>query len=256
MNKELTTLFTGRQVIEIESVESTNSYLSELLKTQLVPEGSVVRAFSQLSGRGQMGARWSSEDGKNLLVSFAFYPTFVVPRNLFLLNKTYALGVYDYIKSILGNEVKIKWPNDIYWKSKKLGGILVENTITTSIITNSILGLGLNVNQLEFPSNLPNPVSIGQIIPGNHNLSLMLNGLANSIEHRYLQLRRGEKQTLDEDYKKALFRCEEWAFYEDKKGKFPGCIKGVDNQGLLKVEDEEGEIRLYDLKELKYLGLS
>ena len=249
MNKELTTLFTGRNIIEIETVESTNSYLSELLKSQLVPEGSVVRAFSQFSGRGQMGARWSSEDGKNLLISFAFYPTFVVPRNLFLLNKTYALGVYDFIKAFLGSDIKIKWPNDIYWKSKKLGGILVENTITTS-------GLGLNVNQLEFPANLPNPVSMGQIVPGNHNLQHILNGLSNSIENRYLQLRRGEKQTLDEDYKKALFRCEEWAFYEDKKGKFPGCIKGVDNQGLLKVEDEEGEIRLFDLKELKYLGLS
>jgi BirA family biotin operon repressor/biotin-[acetyl-CoA-carboxylase] ligase len=256
MNKELTTLFTGRQIIEIESVESTNSFLSGLLKTQLVPEGSIVRAYSQLSGRGQMGARWSSEDGKNLLVSFAFYPTFVVPRNIFLLNKTYALGVYDYIHSVLGNDVKIKWPNDIYWKSKKLGGILVENTITTTVVTNSILGLGLNVNQLEFPSNLPNPISIGQIIPGNHNLNSLLNGLSNKVESRYLQLRRGEKQTIDEDYKKALFRCEEWAFYEDKKGKFPGRIKGVDNQGLLKVEDEEGEIRLFDLKELKYLGLS
>src|SRR5690242_15054378 len=121
MNKELTTLFTGRHIIDIESVESTNSYLSELLKTQLVAEGSVVRAFSQLAGRGQMGARWSSEDGKNLLVSFAFYPTFVVPRNLFLLNKTYALGVYDFLKSIIGNDLKLKWPNDIYWKSKKLG---------------------------------------------------------------------------------------------------------------------------------------
>ena len=256
MNKELTTLFTGRQVIEIETVESTNSYLSELLKTQLVSEGSVVRAFSQFSGRGQMGARWTSEDGKNLLVSFAFYPTFVVPRNLLLLNKTYALGVYDFIKVLLGNDVKIKWPNDIYWKSKKLGGILVENTITTSVVTNSILGLGLNVNQMEFPANLANPISIGQIVPGNHNLEHILNNLCISIENRYLQLRRGEKQTIDDDYKKALFRCDEWAFYEDKKGKFPGCIKGVDNQGLLKVEDEEGEIRLYDLKELKYLGLS
>lgn len=256
MNKELTTLFTGRQIIEIDSVESTNSYLSELLKTRLVAEGSVVRAFSQKSGRGQMGARWSSEDGKNLLLSFAFYPTFVVPKNLFLLNKTYALGVYDFIHTLLGNDVKIKWPNDIYWKNKKLGGILVENTITTSIVTNSILGLGLNVNQVEFPANLPNPVSIAQILPGFHDLNSLLNGLSNSIENRYLQLRRGEKQTIDEDYKKALFRCEEWAFYEDKKGKFPGCIKGVDNQGLLKVEDEEGEIRLFDLKELRYLGLS
>lgn len=255
MIKELTTLFTGRQIIELASVESTNSYLSELLKTTLVPEGCIVRAHSQLAGRGQMGARWVSEDGKNLQISYAFYPTFVVPRNLFLLNKTYALGVYDFIRSILGDEVKIKWPNDIYWKSKKLGGILVENTITTSMITNSILGLGLNVNQLEFPTNLPNPISIGQIVTGHHDLNSIINGLSNSIENRYMQLRRGEKLTIDDDYKKALFRCEEWAFYEDKKGKFPGCIKGVDNQGLLKVEDEEGEVRVYDLKELRYLGL-
>jgi BirA family biotin operon repressor/biotin-[acetyl-CoA-carboxylase] ligase len=113
----------------------------------------------------------------------------------------------------------------------------------------------MNINQHEFPANIPNPVSLSQIIPGNHSLPSLMNGLSNAIENRYLQLRRGEKNAIDEDYRKALFRCNEWAFYEDKKGKFPGCIKGVDNQGLLKVEDEENEIRLYDLKELRYLGL-
>lgn len=255
MYKELTTLFTGRQIIDLPSIDSTNSYMADLLKSQLIPEGTVVRTYSQLAGRGQMGSRWSSEDHKNLLVSFAFYPTFVVPRNLFLLNKTYALGVFDFMQSLLGKDIRIKWPNDIYWKNKKMGGILVENTITSSIVTNSIMGIGLNVNQLEFPAGLPNPVSIAQVMPGLHNLEHMFNGLANSIENRYLQLRRGEKTTIDEEYRKSLFRCEEWAFYEDKKGKFPGCIKGVDNQGLLRIEDEDGEIRLYDLKEIRYLGI-
>ncbi len=256
MQKELTTLFTGRQVIVMDSVDSTNTYLSQLLKSQIVAEGCAIRAISQKSGRGQIGSRWISEDGKNLLVSFVFYPTFVVPRNLFLLNKTYALGVYDFISSILGSDCSIKWPNDIYWKNKKLGGLLVENTITTSVITNSILGIGLNVNQIDFPTSMPNPSSLALIQPSTYLLDDIFNGLSNSIEGRYLQLKRGEKATLDADYQKALFRCEEWAFYEDKKGKFPGCIKGVDNQGLLKIEDEDGDMRMYDLKEIKYLGLT
>ncbi len=256
MQKELTTLFTGRQAIILESVDSTNSYLSQLLKSQIVAEGCAIRAISQNSGRGQIGSRWISEDRKNLLVSFAFYPTFVGPRNLFLLNKTYALGVYDFILSLVGSDCSIKWPNDIYWKNKKIGGLLVENTITTSVITNSILGIGLNVNQLDFPQTLPNPTSLGLILPSNYSLEGIFNGLCNSIEARYLQLKRGEKTTLDADYQKSLFRCEEWAFYEDKKGRFPGCIKGVDNQGLLKIEDEEGDMRFYDLREIKYLGLS
>lgn len=255
MNTELATLFAGRNIITLPSVDSTNTYLSELLKTRLIPEGTAVRSICQKDGRGQMGSRWSSEDGKNLLVSYAFYPTFVVPRNLFLLNKTYALGVYDFIFSLIGKDVRIKWPNDIYWKNKKMGGILVENTITTALVTNSILGIGLNVNQMDFPATLPNPVSIAQVLPGLYPLDSIFNGLSNSIENRFLQLRRGEKLMIDEDYKKALFRCDEWSFYEDKKGKFPGCIKGVDNQGLLLIEDEEGLVKQYDLKEIRYLGI-
>ncbi|MBL0102559.1 MAG: biotin--[acetyl-CoA-carboxylase] ligase [Bacteroidetes bacterium] len=256
MNKELTTLFTGRNIISIKEIDSTSSYLLALMRERQVPEGTLVRTQNQQSGRGQLGTRWHSEEGKNLLMSLLFYPTFIVPKSLFLLNKAYALGVYDFAVTMLGGDVKIKWPNDIYWKTKKLGGLLIENSISTGVVNNSVLGIGLNVNEIDFPSTLPNPTSIAKVRPGNYDLNEMMHRLCNSIEARYLQLKRGEKSLLDHEYHKALFRFEEWSFYEDKKGKFPGCIRGVDNQGQLKVEDEDGEIRYYDLKEIKFLGLS
>ncbi|MFN8166645.1 MAG: biotin--[acetyl-CoA-carboxylase] ligase [Bacteroidia bacterium] len=254
MNKELTTLFTGRHVIALKEVDSTSSFLSQLMKERQVAEGTMVKTENQQSGRGQMGTRWQSEQGKNILLSILFYPTFIVPKSLFLLNKAYALGVYDLVAQILGPETRIKWPNDIYFRNKKLGGLLVENSISTGVVNSSVLGIGLNVNQTEFPPTLPNPISFALAKPGMYDLGELTSGLCNTIEARYLQLKRGEKSQLDTDYHKALYRLDEWSFYEDKHGKFPGCIKGVDNQGQLKVEDEEGEIRLFDLKEIKFLG--
>src|SRR5688572_27269408 len=108
MNKDLTTLFTGRNLISLESTESTNTYLSSLLRANTLPEGTVITTREQTQGRGQAGTSWKSEAGSNVLASLVFYPSFITPRDVFILNKCYALGVYDCVRTFLGENVSIK----------------------------------------------------------------------------------------------------------------------------------------------------
>lgn len=253
MKKELTTLFTGRHSTFLPEINSTNTYLSGLLRTISLPEGSVIRTDYQTAGRGQKSAVWESEAGKNLLLSFLFYPSFVSPKDVFLLNKTFSLGIYDFIEKWLQNSVTIKWPNDIYWKNKKVCGILIENTINASTISHSIIGMGININQRHFSADLINPVSFFQIKNNEYNLEELFNSLCSCLEVRYLQLKNDDIKTIDKDYQSALFSFGEWKNYESAGIRFEGCILGVDENGKLMIETEKGDVRKFDLKEVKYV---
>ncbi|MCC7232171.1 MAG: biotin--[acetyl-CoA-carboxylase] ligase [Bacteroidia bacterium] len=253
MDKNLTTLFTGRQKIRLLSVDSTSSYLAEMLRFQPMPEGSCVTALSQMDGRGQAGNRWSSDEGKNILVSFVFFPTFLPVNNIFLLSKTFALGVCDYVRGRTGPRSCIKWPNDIYWNDRKIAGILIENSIGNSGISHSILGIGLNVNQEQFPQHLPNPVSLSQILGKEFDLEKELALLCGSLEARYLQLKRGEDQRISEDYLKSLYRIGEWKRFSKDETEFTGKITGVASSGHLIIEMKNGEVSEFDIKEVRFV---
>ena len=253
MKKELTTLFTGRHYTVLEEIDSTNSFLAGILRNKILPEGAAIRTEYQKAGRGQAGVGWESESGKNLLISLAFYPGFVSPKEVFLLNKTYALAVYDFAENLLGSNVRIKWPNDVYWNDKKLGGILVENAIYQSALSYSILGVGLNVNQVAFSPALPNPVSFAMIKGIEYDLDELFNSLCGFIEARYLQLKRGDLFRIDEDYLSALYKMNEWIRFRSNSQEYAGCIRGVSENGKLIIEKESGQVVDYDIKEVKYV---
>lgn len=253
MQKELTTLFTGQHREVLEEVESTNSYLAEKLKKDKIPEGFVVSAIDQTAGRGQAHAKWKSEPGKNLLLSFVFYPGFVSIPNIFLVNKAFSLGVADLVKNLSGEKISIKWPNDIYHKDRKISGILLENSMSSSKIQQTILGIGLNVNQDDFPKELPNPTSLKLITGKELDVNSVLNELCSTIEARYLQLKREEYETLSKDYSTILYRKDEWHTYISERKEFEGMIKGVDKRGrLLVMHRNEMEI-FYDMKDIKFV---
>ncbi|MBL0137879.1 MAG: biotin--[acetyl-CoA-carboxylase] ligase [Bacteroidetes bacterium] len=253
MQKELTTLFTGRQVISLGTVMSTNSYLSDLLRMRIMPEGTLLKASSQSAGRGQGETRWFSEKGKNMLVSIAFFPVFLHVKDIFMLNKAYSLGIFDYVKSHVGSDVRIKWPNDIYFKNKKICGILVENQINSSSINQSILGIGLNVNQDVFPDFLDIAISMSQIIGKELNLDEEINALCNFLEARYLQLKRGEYDLLNRDYLNVLYRFDEWFPFEKANTVFTAKITGIDPSGRLTLKSEDGQVVSYDTKEIRFI---
>ncbi len=250
-NKDLTTLFTGRHSVDLSEVDSANSYLSFILRKNRLHEGTVVRTEKQNAGRGQRGTVWESEPGKNLLLSFVFYPSFIAPKNVFLLNKTFSLGVYDFAVKWLGNDVSIKWPNDIYFGDKKLAGILIENTVTFNKIDQMIFGIGINVNQKKFPDYLINATSFVLIKDIEYNRDELFSSLCSSIESRYIQLKNGEVSTINYEYDSALFGKGKKIFFRDRFKRFPAVIQGVNESGQLIVQTEN-QLTLFDLKEIKF----
>ncbi|MBL7883411.1 MAG: biotin--[acetyl-CoA-carboxylase] ligase, partial [Bacteroidia bacterium] len=140
------TLFVGQNSIHLQSVDSTNSYATEMLRQISLPDGTLFYSFNQQNGRGQRGNEWESEPMKNVALSYVLYPKFMDANKQFLLTKVIALGVADLLTAIFKNEsivaeVKVKWPNDIYVNNQKIAGVLIENTIRDSLVQSSIVGI-------------------------------------------------------------------------------------------------------------------
>ena len=253
MDSGLQTLFTGRHVMNLETIHSTNRFLNEMLAQQRLPEGSAVVAREQTAGRGQAGSQWISEPGKNLLMSVVFYPDFLSIQNLFMLSKVFSLGLYDWLHDILKLDVKIKWPNDIYFQNKKLAGILIENSIRHTNLNHTLLGVGLNINQEFFPAEIPNAVSLKMIMGKTIPIDGCVNAICNALESRYLQLKANHLNQINTDYLKALYRFGEFHEYESDNKKFKAKITGIGDDGKIFLINENGFSEKYDLKEVTFL---
>ncbi len=153
-------LFIGKNVISLETIDSTNDYAKQLLSTQKPTDGTLIIAKAQTKGRGQLGNIWQTESGKNLTVSYILYPNFLSPDKQFYLNMAVALGIREFCESICAEHVQIKWPNDILINGKKVCGVLIENALQGSKIQHSVIGIGININQSKFDAELPHATSI------------------------------------------------------------------------------------------------
>lgn len=156
-------------LIHINETNSTNNYLQSLCSEQKVEELTVVVADFQTSGRGQRGNSWESAPGKNLLFSTVIFPEFLEARRQFLISQIISLAIKEELDTYT-TDISIKWPNDIYWKEKKICGMLIENDLMGRNISQSIAGIGININQEIFHSSAPNPVSLLQITEEEHDL--------------------------------------------------------------------------------------
>ncbi len=245
-------LFTGTTLIDLESTESTNNYALKLLREKQPFEGTVVRTFSQSLGRGQRQKQWESEDFSNLTFSLIYYPVFLSVNRQFQLSKAVALGLADFVKSIVKTQnVKIKWPNDIYVGSKKIAGILIENSVSGTHLTSSVIGIGLNVNQEKFSAEIPNPVSLKMLAGKKLDLENCFSELCLSLEMRYMQLKAGKQNVIDDNYHSVLFGLnEKREFIIDNKTVITEIL-GVADDGKLKLKTDSG-IGEYDLHQVVY----
>jgi len=226
-------------IIELQTVDSTNSYAFELLKTKKVQESTVIFAHEQTSGKGQGSNNWESAAGANATFSIILYPHFLSPGQQFLLNETIALGVLDFLHQLgINSGISIKWPNDIYVGNQKIGGILIENTICGTVFELCIAGIGFNINQMNFSSFVTNPVSLKQITGKDYLVRDVVDRIVGFINKRYSLLQQGAFGVLNEEYKKNLFGKGEWRDYFVNKKLIKGKINGVDESGLLIVEME------------------
>ncbi|MBL0308846.1 MAG: biotin--[acetyl-CoA-carboxylase] ligase [Bacteroidetes bacterium] len=244
--------FIGKNLIELEAVDSTNSYIKVLLTSDPPAHGTVVVAREQFGGRGQMGTTWSSESNQNITMSVLLYPDFLEADKQFFLSMAVALAVKDFCEFILKDDIKIKWPNDIYYLNQKLGGILIENTISGNKLSSSIIGIGLNINQSTFDPDIPNPASFAQIAGHTFDLPSLVTDLCSFLEKYYLQLQQLHFNFLDRAYTDSLYRYQQT--HEFKKGDrvFKGEINGVTKEGKL-ILHSNGKEQRFAFKEVQYV---
>lgn len=253
-------LFIGTTLLEFAELASTNTYATELLSKIKPNEGTVIVAQQQTAGRGQFGSNWASVAGLNLTFSLILYPNFILPAAQFSFNQAIALGISDAVSTCLRvyqksnapqNTVAIKWSNDILINEKKVAGVLIENSLSANKILNSVVGIGININQTDF-RDLPNATSLAAIIGETIDILDFRQLLFDAIEARYLQLRAG--RDLQEPYLQRLYRFGEDACYEivATAHLIYGRIVGITPEGKLELLTQNG-IEAFVVKEIRFL---
>ncbi|MCW3118382.1 MAG: biotin--[acetyl-CoA-carboxylase] ligase [Chitinophagaceae bacterium] len=252
-NNTFSGLFVGQKIVELSKIDSTNNYLKkELSKSAPLSEGTVILADHQYAGRGQINNIWEAEAGKNLTFSILLCPSFLAPEKQFILNKAISIAINDVLSGIIGSGVKIKWPNDIYVNDSKLGGILIENVIQGKKWKYAIVGIGLNINQINFPDHLNNATSLQKIMNKEYDKRTLLTELCNAIGHWYSELRSLGYDNVRIEYFKRLYRSDGEYLFRINETDQIGKIKNVTEQGLLEIEIL-GNPRTFGFKEVEFV---
>lgn len=238
----------GKEIIRLSSVDSTNNFAATLISDQLCQNGTAILADSQSYGKGQRGNSWYSEAGKNLLVSFIFKPD---KLSVLRQHEITWLTSICLVKTlgIFNIDAEIKWPNDIFVNGKKIAGILIENQLSGEFISNSIIGIGLNVNQTNF--NGIEATSIQLEFKKEISIEIVFNELCNQLNSLFNEFHQAEGNRLKSEFDLLLYQKNKLSLYEDENGKFEGEIIGIKNNGYLEVKVGE-EFREYGIKEIRY----
>jgi len=241
--------------IFLEETDSTNNYLKNMLKHDFVHDFFCIRTAYQSAGRGQIGNIWESENNRNLLFSFVIRPENIAIDKQFIISQMISMAISESILKLIRRNfnpqlLKIKWPNDIYYGDKKLGGILIENSLKGSKIMSSVIGVGINVNQEVFTSDAPNPVSLRNITGNATRIMALMQNVINILKD-ILEQKTAEE--INQYYLRNLYRYNEWHQYRADDKVFTARISDVKTDGALVLEIETGEIRHYYFKEVEFL---
>ncbi|MDT0675795.1 biotin--[acetyl-CoA-carboxylase] ligase [Autumnicola musiva] len=241
------------RIIKVNAINSTNEFVRDFYNGNNKFEPVCVTAYTQTKGKGQRGAGWESNPGENLTFSILYPEVNVAGSNQFLLSAAVALSILDVLGKHNIPNLRVKWPNDIMAANLKICGILIENILKKNTISASIIGIGLNVNQTEF-LNLPKAGSLQLVAGKTFNTDKLLEELLNSIERRLQKLTNYLKLEILKEYQSKMFKKDVVSTFQFPDGShLTGIIRGVSNDGLLKVELEDEVFRVFDLKEIKLL---
>lgn len=237
-------------IIKLSAIDSTNSYLKRLVKEGVASDGLIITTDNQTLGRGQQGASWQFQEGKSLAFSVLKRYENLLIHDQFSIAMATSIGVQKALKKIGISEVKIKWPNDILSDQKKLCGILVENMVQGTLIKETIVGIGLNVNETNF-LNVPKATSLKLESGINHSINDVLNEIARAVLDELEALKLGDHILLKNEYELNLFRMGVPSRFKDVSGKeFEGTILGVTELGQLRVAIEGDNERKFSFKEI------
>jgi BirA family biotin operon repressor/biotin-[acetyl-CoA-carboxylase] ligase len=240
------------QIIKLSAIDSTNDYLKQLSREKKLDNFTIVVANEQTKGRGQMGSKWVSEVGKNLTFSVLVKNVMIPNEKLFDWNIVVALAVLEVLERHEIQKVSIKWPNDIMADSKKVGGILIENVLKSGESFDSVVGIGLNLNQTNF-EDLPKATSLKSLTNKNYDIFETAEEIVKKIEEKYQQLDKSMTVFWNK-YHEKLFKIDKpLAFEDSKNNRFMGIIQGVTQDGKLQVMLEDDSITFFNIKEIQML---
>jgi BirA family biotin operon repressor/biotin-[acetyl-CoA-carboxylase] ligase len=241
----------GKPLIILSSIDSTNIYAMQDINDGLATHGKAYFTFEQTAGKGQHGNKWYSEPGQNILLSIVLMPNDLSSSDIFFGSGAIAAGCYDFFSTIAGEETRIKWPNDLYWGDRKAGGILIENIFAGQKWKYSVVGIGININQVMFDPALSNPVSLRQITGKTFDIQALLDNLFACLSIRWNQLYE-DKQSILTFYNEKLYKKNCLIQIKKENRSFTATIEGVTANGQLEVYTStteyfthgEGEIKM------------
>ncbi len=240
-------------LLSYPQLDSTNAEAMRLISGGKAEEFMVIQAEGQTAGRGAGRNRWESEPGKNLTFSVILTPRFLPPAKQFVLTQLISLALWNVAARRLDRKsLFVKWPNDLWYKDKKLAGVLVQNRIKGNLLDFSVLGVGLNVNQKSFVSDAPNPASLIHFTGKEEVLLSLLREILQQVDIFYRKV-QSDISSLNTLYLKKLYRLNRQACYADDNGRFTAMMTGVDSFGRLLLLDSEGNLRTYGFKEVRFL---
>jgi BirA family transcriptional regulator, biotin operon repressor / biotin---[acetyl-CoA-carboxylase] ligase len=237
-----------RPFIELQTVDSTNNYALSRIHAGLAQDGMAIFSHEQTAGKGQRGKKWTSAKGDNIALSIIIKPAPLLVVQQFQLSACVAVAVHEFLNKYAGRYTKIKWPNDLYWKDRKAGGILIESVVRSSESgvgsrkpTDSpwqwaVIGIGININQTSFPAELPNPVSLKQITGKNFDTVELAKQICGSFNDHFEKLVKGGFEDIYAQYISHLYKINEKVKLKKDNRVFEIIIKGVSPAGRLIVQ--------------------
>ena len=227
----------GHAFIELASVDSTNNYAMAQAAAGSAEHGTLYFAHDQWAGKGTRGRTWTSKPGENIILSAVLEPVALVSSQAFALSASVALACHDLFSRYAGSEAtRIKWPNDLYWGDRKAGGILIENSFRGDRWAFAVAGIGININQTEFPGAARNPVSLRQITGQSYDAVQLARELGTCLDRRYHELQTGISGLLAQ-YNTRLYRLGQEIRLRKDNAAFDTVVTGVSAQGRLLTKD-------------------
>jgi len=237
------------KIIKVNATRSTNDKVKMLIKSKKIFSGDLITAKYQYGGRGQRMNKWYSSYGKNLLCSLFYMPVDINADKTFIVNQAVSLAVLKTIRKFNNEKCLIKWPNDILSVNKKIAGILVENSLSSNKLNHSIIGVGLNINQVFF-KRLPNATSIKKISNKNIDVQRVLNELIDSYKYYFTKI--NDIEYINDQYNRNIFGKHGCRFIINGK-KQSGKIISISNTGIIKLKTDSKKIGTYDSRKVKLL---
>ena len=221
----------------LDKVDSTNNYAMALVREGMAKHGMAIVANEQTAGKGQRGKTWQSQPGQSIAMSLILKTDGLRADQQFYLSMLIALGVNDFLKKYIKKETSIKWPNDLYWRDRKAGGVLIETVFKGTAWKWAVAGIGLNINQSRFNQSLPNPVSLKQITGENYDVIELANQLYEFVIKRVETISAKSTDKTVKEYNRQLYKLNETVKLKKANAVFKTTIKGVSLLGQLHTAD-------------------